>query len=90
MQAPLLAAHPLIKHLNSDLAGVKRSIRLQVQKIVRGLGKKYKTSAFRVQDIKSEIHGLRIKVVDTSENEARLRSLESSAKSKQIEVGSLQ
>lgn len=89
-QATLLAAHPRMKQLNSDLAGVKRSIRQQVQKIVRGLEKKYRTAAFRVQDIKKEIGGLKVKVVDTSEDEARLRSLESSAKSKRVELERLQ
>ena len=89
-RATLLPAHPRMKQLNSDLAGVKRSIRQQVQKIVRGLEKNYRTAAFRVQDIKKEIGGLKVKVVDTSEDEARLRSLESSAKSKRVELERLQ
>ncbi len=89
-RATLLPAHPRMKQLNSDLAGVKRSIRAQVQTIVRGLEKKYRTASFRVGDLKSEIGSLKVKVVDTSEDEARLKSLESSAKSKRVELERLQ
>lgn len=89
-RATLLPAHPRMKQLNSDLAGVKRSIRDQVRTIVRGLEKKFRTASFRVQDIKNEIGSLKVKVVDTSEDEARLKSLESSAKSKRVELERLQ
>ena len=89
-RATLLPAHPRMKQLNSDLAGVKRSVRNQVQTIVRGLEKKFRTAAFRVDDIKTEIGSLKVKVVNTSEDEARLKSLESSAKSKRVELERLQ
>ncbi len=89
-RASLLPAHPRMKQLNSDLQRVRSSIRREVATIVRGFEKEFRIADFRVQDIRREINALKSKVVDTSENEARLKSLESSAQSKRSELERLQ
>ena len=89
-RASLLPAHPRMRQLNSDLGRVRSAIRSEVRNVVRGLEKEFRTQDFRVQDIRREINSLKVKVVDTSENEARLKSLESSAKSKRSELERLQ
>ncbi|MGI9422907.1 MAG: GumC family protein [Hyphomicrobiaceae bacterium] len=82
--------HPRMKQLNSDLAGLKTSIRREVRKIVRGLEKEYRTAVFQVQDVQDEISRLKPKAVANSEDEARLNSLESGAKAKRAELERLQ
>jgi succinoglycan biosynthesis transport protein ExoP len=89
-RASLLPAHPRMKQLNSDLGRVRTSIRQEVENVIRSLQKEFLTADFRVQDIRREIATLKTKVVDTSENEARLKSLESSARSKRSELERLQ
>ncbi len=86
----MLPKHPRMRRLNSNLERVRSSIRQQVLDVVRGLEKDFRTADFRVQDIRREIDSLKVKVVDTSQNEAQLKSLQSSAKSKRTELERLQ
>ncbi len=86
----LRPTHPRTKQLISDLAGINRSIKNQVQKIIRGLEKTYRTAAFRVNDLRKEIGGIAVTAVDTSQDEAQLKALVSSAQTKRTELARLQ
>lgn len=89
-QASLLPAHPRMKQLNSDLRGLKRTIAVQVQQVVSSLEKNYRAATMRVETIKRQLGELKTKVVNTSGNEAKLKALESTAKSKRGELERLQ
>ena len=88
--ASLLPAHPRMRQLNADLAGLKRSITSEVSKIVQGLEKSYKTTQIRVNDIARQVSDLKAKVVDTSGDDAQVKVLEARAKSKRAELERLQ
>lgn len=85
-QASLLPAHPRMRQLNSDLSGLRRTIDNEVQKVVQSLEKAYRAAAVRVDSIKRQLAQIKVKVVDTSGNEAQLKALESTAKSKRAEL----
>ncbi|MCB1509599.1 MAG: lipopolysaccharide biosynthesis protein [Hyphomicrobiaceae bacterium] len=85
-QASLLPAHPRMRQLNSDLRGLRRTIGNEVQKVVSSLEKSYRAAAIRVESIKRQLAQIKVKVVDTSGNEAKLKALESTAKSKRGEL----
>ena len=74
--ASLLPAHPRMQQLNADVAGLKRQITAEVQKVVQSLEKDYRTASVKVDSIVKQIDALKSKVVDQSGNEAKLRSLE--------------
>ena len=78
-QEKLLPAHPRIKRLKADVTKVKQQLRQQVRNFIRGLEKEFRTAAFKVQDIERDISGLQSKVVDISDDEAKLRRLQSQA-----------
>ncbi|MEM6498285.1 MAG: exopolysaccharide transport family protein, partial [Pseudomonadota bacterium] len=86
----LRPTHPRTKQLISDLAGINRSIKGQVQQIIRGLEKTFRTASFRVSDLKKDIAGIPVTAVDTSQDEAQLKSLMSSAQTKRAELVRLQ
>ena len=89
-QASLLPGHPRMRQLTADLAGLKTTIKAEVGKIVQGMEKDAKASAFRSEQIIKQINELKTKVVNTSGSEAQLRALESTAKSKRTELEALQ
>lgn len=88
--AMLLPAHPRMRQLNADLAGLKRSIDAEVGKVVQSLEKEFRSAGLRVADINRQIGQLKTKVVNTSGDEAQLKSLEAAAKSKRAELDRLQ
>ena len=52
LSATLLPAHPRMKQLNADLAGLNRQIRTEVGKIVDGLEREAKVSAMREDGVR--------------------------------------
>jgi len=88
--ASLLPAHPRMRQLNADLAGLKRSVDAEVRKVVQSLEKEFRSAALRVADIDRQIGQLKTKVVNTSGDEAQLKSFEANAKAKRAELERLQ
>ena len=88
--ATLLPGHPRMQQLNADLAGLKRQITVEVQKVVQGLEKDVAAVALKVDGVNRQLGTLKTKVVDQSGNEANLKSLDSIAKSKRVELERLQ
>ena len=88
--AALLPGHPRMQQLNADVGGLKRQITAEVQKVVQGIEKDARSAAIRVETVTRQINELKSKVVGNTGNEARLKELESVAKSKRIELERLQ
>lgn len=88
--AALLPGHPRMQQLNADVAGLKRQITAEVQKVVQSIEKDARSSALRVEAVQRQIEQLKTKVVDQTGNEARLKELESVARSKRTELERLQ
>jgi succinoglycan biosynthesis transport protein ExoP len=90
LSATLLPAHPRMKQLNADLAGLNRQIRGEVEKIVQGLEREAKVSAMREEGIRRRIDEAKKRVVSSGGDDVKLRALESLAKSKRAEFERLQ
>lgn len=88
--ASLLPAHPRMQQLNADVAGLKRQITAEVQKVVQSIEKDHAAAVIKAETIKKQIAELKSKVVGQSGNEAELRALESTAKTKRTELERLQ
>ena len=89
-QASLLPAHPRMRQLTADLAGLKTTLKGEIGKIVQSMEKDARTAALRSEQIVAQIDELKAKVAGTSGAEAKLRALESTAKSKRAELEALQ
>lgn len=88
--AVLLAAHPRMRQLNADLNGLRRSIRNEIQTIVNGIAEEVRLGKLRTAQIRRQIAALKQNAVSRSGDEAKLRSLENTAKSKRDELQRLQ
>ncbi len=88
--AALLPGHPRMKQLNADVAGLSRQITAEVQKVVQGIEKDARSATIRVETVTRQIAALKTKVTGQTGNEARLKELESLAKSKRAELDRLQ
>ncbi len=88
--AALLPGHPRMRQLNADVVGLRRQITAEVQKVVQSIEKDARSSAIRVESVTKQIDQLKTKVVDQTGNEARLKELESLARSKRTELERLQ
>ena len=90
LSATLLPAHPRMKQLNADLAGLNRQIRGEVDKIVDGLEREAKVSAMREDGVRRRLDEAKRRVVSAGGDDVKLRALESLAKSKRAEFERLQ
>jgi succinoglycan biosynthesis transport protein ExoP len=88
--AALLPGHPRMQQLNADVAGLRRQIAAEVEKVVQSIEKDARSAAIRVEAVQKQIAALKTKVTDNSGNEARLKELESVARSKRTELDRLQ
>jgi len=88
--ASLLPAHPRMKQLNADLAGLKRSIRSEISKVVLSLEKAYRSAKLRVDDIARQMSAIKTKVMSSSDDDAQVKILEARAQSKRAELDRLQ
>jgi tyrosine-protein kinase Etk/Wzc len=88
--AVLLPAHPRMRQLNADLAGVRRSLNAAIRTIVNSISKEVRLAQLRTKQIRSQIADLKQQAVDKSGDEAKLRSLEATALSKRNELQRLQ
>jgi tyrosine-protein kinase Etk/Wzc len=90
LSATLLPAHPRMKQLNAELAGLNRQIRSEVEKVVDGLEREAKVAGLREDAIKGRIEEAKKRVVGAGPDDVKLRALESLAKSKRAEFERLQ
>src|SRR5204863_7872231 len=90
LSATLLPAHPRMKQLNADLAGLNRQIRGEVDKIVDGLEREAKVSAMREDGVRRRLDEAKRRVVSAGGDDVKVRALESIAKSKRTELERLQ
>lgn len=88
--ASLLPGHPRMQQLNADVVGLRRQITAEVQKVVQSIEKDARSSVIRVESVVRQIEQLKTTVVDQTGNEARLKELESVARSKRTELERLQ
>ncbi len=88
--AALLPAHPRMRQLSADLAGLKRQIAAEVRKVVQGLDKDFRATTLKVDSAQRQIEQLKQRVVDLSGSEAELKALESTANAKRTELERLQ
>lgn len=90
LSATLLPGHPRMRQLNADLTGLKRQIKVEVEKVVDSLDKEAKVAALRVASISRSLDEMKARIVDTGPNEVKLRNLQATAKSKRAELERLQ
>ena len=90
LSATLLPAHPRMRQIRADLAGLQRQIKAEVGKIVEGIEKGASVAAMREAAVKKSIEDLKSRVVGTGGDQVKLRQLEAVAKSKRTELERLQ
>ncbi|MGQ0456780.1 MAG: GumC family protein [Hyphomicrobium sp.] len=90
LSATLLPAHPRMKQLQADLAGLKGQLKGEISKLVDSLEKEAKVAQGREESISKGLEDLKSRVVSNAPEEAKLRQLESNARAKRTELESLQ
>lgn len=90
LSATLLPGHPRMRQLNADLAGLKKQIAGEVEKVVDSLAKEASAAALRVEAVNKDLSAIKTRVVDTGPDEVKLRQLENEARSKRAELDRLQ
>ena len=90
LSASLLPAHPRMQQLNADLNGLKRQITSEVGKFVTSVEKETKVASLRVEALTKHLTELKGRVINSSGDDAKLRSIEASAKAKRAELERLQ
>lgn len=81
LSATLMRSHPRIKQLRSELADVRRQIRQEARKIVRGLENEAQIAGARETSLSNSLNELKQSAAEASENQIKLRALEREAKS---------
>lgn len=89
-RAVLLPAHPRMRQLNADLNGLRRSINQEIRTIVNSISKEVRLAQLRTERLRIQIADLKKITLSRSGDEAKLRSLDNTAKSKRNELQRLQ
>lgn len=82
LSATLLPAHPRMRQLNSELRGLRKQIRAEARKVVRGLKNEAKIAGVREASLRESLEEARADTEQLSGNQAHLSVLEREAKSK--------
>lgn len=90
LSATLLPAHPRMRQLNADLAGLKTQLRGETSKVVDSLVKEARVARGRESSIQDSLNALKTKLVSNAPEVAKLRQLEANAKAKRTELENLQ
>lgn len=90
LSASLLPAHPRMRQLNADLAGLQSQLSAEIGKLVQSLDKEAAVARDREESVKKSLDDLKARVVDIAPQEAKLRQLEADAKAKRNELENLQ
>ena len=86
----LLPYHPRMRQLTANLKKIRQQIDSEIRKVVKSLEKDFRTTRLRADAAAVRVGKLKKKVAGTSGNEAKLRALESTARSKRTELERLQ
>lgn len=76
----LLDAHPRIKELKAQLSDLDRQIRLEAQKLVRGLQNDAKIAGARVDALSANLDTIKQQAATTNVDDVQLRALEREAR----------
>lgn len=76
----LLDAHPRIKELKAQLADLDRQIRVEADKLVRGLQNDAKIASAQVDALSANLDALKRQAASTNEDDVHLRALEREAR----------
>ncbi|MFN0218274.1 MAG: GumC family protein [Hyphomicrobium sp.] len=90
LSAALLPAHPRMRQLDAELAGLKRQLNGEIAKLVESLEKEAIDSAGREESIKKSLDDLKTRVVSNAPEVAKLRQFEANARAKRTELENLQ
>ena len=80
LSATLLPSHPRIQQLRSELADVRAQIRIEAQKVVKGLENQAQVAAAREASLRASLDAAKSRSVGQSDAEVKLRALEREAK----------
>ena len=80
LSATLLPSHPRIKQLTSELADVRKQIRDEATKIVKGLENEAEVASARETSLRSSLNEVKSQASGQSEAKIKLRALEREAK----------
>ncbi len=86
----LLSGHPRMKQLNANVADLKRQVTKEASTIVDGLEREAKGLALREELAAKSLTDMKSRVGSKSGDNVKLATLKSQAKSKRIELDSLQ
>lgn len=81
LSATLMPSHPRIKQLRSELTDVRRQVRQEANKIVKGLENEAQIAGAREKSLRSSLNELKQGAAQASEDQIKLRALEREAKS---------
>jgi uncharacterized protein involved in exopolysaccharide biosynthesis/Mrp family chromosome partitioning ATPase len=90
LSATLLPAHPRMRQLQADLAGLKVQLNGEMAKIVDSLQKEANVAKGREDSITQSLTDIKARVVTNAPREAQLRQLVASAQAKSGELDNLQ
>jgi uncharacterized protein involved in exopolysaccharide biosynthesis len=90
LSATLLPAHPRMRQLRADLAGLERQIKSEVHKVVEGIEKGASAAVLREKAVQESIDNMKSQVAGSGGDQVKLRQLEAVAKSKRAELERLQ
>lgn len=82
LSATLLPRHPRMAQLRSELSGLRRQIRKEALKLVKGLENEAKIAGAKEASLLASINTVRKSTVSQSDTQAKIRVLEREAKSK--------
>jgi len=80
LSATLLPSHPRIQQLRSELADVRAQIRIEAQKVVKGLENQAQVAAAREASLRASLDAAKSRSAGQSDAEVKLRALEREAK----------
>jgi len=86
----LSSAHPRLQQLAVDFEDINRSIRREVSNVVSSLEKRFYSAQEHIQRIRSKLVEIQPQVADFKSDQKRLKTLESQAKLKRLELERLQ
>lgn len=90
LAASLLPAHPRMRQIQGDLASLQRQIKEEVKKVVDGMDRDAKISAEKESSLKKRIAEVKGTITTAAPDDAQLKGLEDTAKSKRAELERVQ
>ena len=85
-----LPGHPVSKKLQAELEGLRKQIAAEIAKVIDGIDKEAKVAAVREESVSKRLKEMKDNTVTKGPNEAELRTLEASARSKRAELERLE